>query len=122
VVEPALFDTVILIDFLKGIPQAREAVASYADRAISVITWMEVMAGATSEQESTTALFLSTFVNLPLTAAIAKQAVIVRRATKLKLPDAIILATAQVDKRLLLTRNTRDFRADRTSVHIPYQI
>ncbi len=45
----ALFDTNILIDYLNGIPQAREEVALYDDSAISIISWMEVMAGASEE-------------------------------------------------------------------------
>ena len=42
-----LFDTNILIDYLNGIPQAREVLTEYhANPAISAITWMEVMVGA----------------------------------------------------------------------------
>jgi hypothetical protein len=46
----------------------------------------------------------------------------VRKQRKLKLPDAIILATAQTADRLLITRNTRDFPADDPSVRIPYRL
>ena len=42
----ALFDTNILIDYLRGIPAAREELDRYETRAISVITWMEVLTGA----------------------------------------------------------------------------
>lgn len=121
-VGPALFDTVILIDFLNGVPQARKEVHRYADRAISLITWMEVMAGTEPDDEQATVLFLGTFVNLPITVAIARQAVKVRRQKKLKLPDAIILATAQVEKRILVTRNTRDFKDDGVSIATPYKL
>lgn len=41
----ALLDTNILIDFLNGVPQARDEIARYRRTAISIITWMEVMAG-----------------------------------------------------------------------------
>ncbi|MEO8737574.1 MAG: type II toxin-antitoxin system VapC family toxin [Edaphobacter sp.] len=121
-VGAALFDTVILIDFLNGVRQARKEIHRYPDRAISLITWMEVMAGAPSDQEQATALFLGTFINVAVTPAIARQAVQLRRQTKLKLPDAIILATAQVEKRVLLTRNTKDFKDDRLSVLVPYRL
>ena len=80
------------------------------------------MAGASPSQEQATALFLDTFDNLPLTNAIARQAVKVRQHTKLKLPDAIILATAQIEQRLLLTRNTRDFQENGPFIRIPYQL
>ena len=109
-VEPALFDTNILIDFLNGLPQARKEIACYRDRAVSVVTWMEVMTGLYPEQEDAMLLFLSDFELVSLSPAIAKQAELVRRETKLKSLDAIILASAQVEKRLLVTRNTRDFQ------------
>ena len=80
------------------------------------------MAGASPSQEQATALLLDTFDNLPLTNAIAKQAVKVRQHTKLKLPDAIILATAQIEQRSLLTRNTRDFQENGPFIRIPYQL
>ncbi len=42
----ALFDTNILIDQLNAMPEARKFRARFADKAISLVTWMEVMAGA----------------------------------------------------------------------------
>ena len=42
----SLFDTNILIDYLKGIPFAVAEIDGSASRAISVISWREVMAGA----------------------------------------------------------------------------
>jgi len=122
VVGPALFDTAILIDFLNGMREARREIDRYTDRAISLITWMEVMAGTKPDEEQVTALFLGTFVNLPVTDAVARQAVRIRKLKKLKLPDAIILATAQVEKRILVTRNTRDFKEDGVSVVTPYKL
>jgi hypothetical protein len=57
-----------------------------------------------------------------LTQAVAEQAFILRRDRKLKLPDAIILATAQVAGLLFVTRNTRDFSSSNPQIRIPYQI
>ncbi|SVK46695.1 Uncharacterised protein [Acinetobacter baumannii] len=46
VAQRALFDTNILIDYLNGIPQARDVLVEYhINPAISAITWMEVMVG-----------------------------------------------------------------------------
>ena len=45
-----------------------------------------------------------------------------RRTTKIKLPDAIILATAEVERRVLITRNTRDFLAGARGIRVPYTI
>ncbi|MGD0941435.1 MAG: type II toxin-antitoxin system VapC family toxin [Terracidiphilus sp.] len=117
-----LFDTNILIDYLSGISQARLELERYSNRAISVITWMEVMAGTTSVDEKQVRTFLLTFTLLPLTSEVAEQAVSLRRERKIKLPDAIIQATAQVEDRLLITRNTRDFPSRDPDVRVPYRI
>ena len=42
----ALFDTNILVDYLNAVPEARTELQRYTERAISIITWMEVMVGA----------------------------------------------------------------------------
>ena len=117
---PALFDTCILIDYLRGVAQARAECERLGDRAISIITWMEVLAGATEANESETREFLLNYQVLPVTQEIAEGAVGIRRSRKLKLPDAIIQATAEADGRVLVTRNTRDFPEGTAGVRIPY--
>ena len=47
----ALFDSNILIDFLNGIAAAKVELSLYESRAISVITWMEVLSGAPAMAE-----------------------------------------------------------------------
>ena len=117
----ALFDTNILIDYLSGLEAARQEIELYRDRAISVITWMEVMVGTAPEHETGTRALLASLQNLPITPAVAEAAVLLRKERKLKLPDAIILATAQTADRLLITRNTRDFPRSDATVRIPYR-
>lgn len=41
-----LFDSNILIDFLNGVKAAEDELSLYNDKAVSVITWIEVMSGA----------------------------------------------------------------------------
>jgi predicted nucleic acid-binding protein len=117
-----LFDTNILIDYLSGIPQARHEIEQYSGRAISIVTWMEVMAGTTPQDEKQIRAFLLTFTTLPLTAEVAERAFDLRRQRKIKLADAIIQATAQVEDRLLITRNTRDFPVRDPDIRIPYSL
>lgn len=117
-----LFDTNILIDYLNGIEQAKTELGRYADRAISLVTWMEVMVGATPETEGVVRNFLNGFVNLPIEDRVSNVAVVLRKKHKIKLPDAIVWATAQVNGRILVTRNTKDFAHDEPGVRIPYQI
>jgi predicted nucleic acid-binding protein len=119
--SPVLFDTCILIDYLHGIPQARAACDRSSDRAISIVSWMEVMAGATAANEDETREFLLNFQSLPLTPEIAERAVAIRRESKMKLPDAIIQATAEVEGRVLITRNTR-FTIGAARIDVPYTL
>jgi hypothetical protein len=117
-----LFDTNILIDYLSGVPQARLEIERYPQRAISTITWMEVMAGTTAKDEKQIRAFLLNFSVLPVIAEVAERAFVLRRQRKIKLPDAIIQASAQEEDRLLITRNTRDFPGQDPDVRIPYRL
>ena len=121
----ALFDTNILIDYLNGIPAAKTELDRYTgkdDKAISVITWMEVMVGTMPETEQVTRSFLASFQSLPIDTQVASRSVEIRKTHKIKLPDAIVWATAQVNDRILVTRNTKDFAEDEPGVRVPYRL
>jgi predicted nucleic acid-binding protein len=118
----ALFDTNILVDYLNAVPQARTELQRYTEKAISIVTWMEVMVGATGEVEDATRGFLSSFDVVALDAEIAERAVSLRRTHHVKLSDAIIWATAQAHAMLLVTRNTKDFAAGDPGVRMPYRL
>jgi hypothetical protein len=119
---PVLFDTNILIDYLRGIPQARAECDRHSDRAVSIISWMEVMAGSTAANEGDARFFLQNFQTVPLGADVAERAFLLRRSNRIKLPDAIIQATAEAGGRVLVTRNTRDFPAGTPGVRTPYTL
>ena len=53
----ALFDTNILIDYLNAVPQARAELSLHPDKAISIITWMEVMVGAEPDSKGRRGIF-----------------------------------------------------------------
>ena len=106
-----LFDTNILIDHLNGITKATREITRSKNPAISVITWIEVMTGAASAgEEAILRAFLSNFQYLEMTREVAERAAAIRRQKRLKMPDAIILATAEAGGRQLVTRNLRIFR------------
>ncbi|MCS2151216.1 type II toxin-antitoxin system VapC family toxin [Scandinavium goeteborgense] len=119
----ALFDTNILIDLFSGRSEAMDTIERYAlQRAISLVTWMEVMVGARKyHQEIQTRIALSVFEVIDISKEIAEKSVLIRLEHGMKLPDAIILATAQVHRRCLLTRNTKDF-AGISGVVTPYTL
>ena len=83
---------------------------------------MEVMTGAkTAVDEEVRRAFLGHFRLLPLSAQIAEEAVALRRKHRLKLPDAIIWATAKSESCLLVSRNTKDFPKGQPGVRFPYR-
>ncbi len=62
--------------------------------------------------------------NVPLSGLpgpLARRAISIRREHRLKLPDAIVWASALGANALLVTRNTKDFPRDEPSVRFPYQ-
>ncbi len=118
----ALFDTNILIDYLSGVEAARAELARYGGKAISIVTWMEVMVGAHSEVEHATRAFLSGFHLIGLDETVADRAVSVRKLHRVKLPDAIVWASAQISGALLVTRNTKDFPANDPGIRHPYTL
>ena len=118
-----LFDTNILIDYLSGAKPARRELSKHETVAVSIITWIEVMVGAANEEEQAVLRsFLLRFRVLPLSEEVATQAVTIRRASRLRLPDAIIWATARSHDLLLVTRNTKDFKPNEPGVRIPYRL
>ncbi len=118
----ALLDSNILVDHLKGYPQATAEIERYASPAISIVTWIEVMVGVSEGAEERTRLFLERFSVIGLNGDVAERAVMLRRSHRLKLPDAVIWASAQATGRLLVSRNTKDFPIDDPGVRVPYRL
>jgi predicted nucleic acid-binding protein len=117
----AVFDTNILIDYLNGIEAAKAELARYSVRQISIITFIEVMVGAKSaDEENAIRGFLATFEVLELSAAIAQEAILIRQQLRLKIPDAIVYATARTQGCLLVSRNSKELKLDWPDIRIPY--
>jgi hypothetical protein len=118
-----LFDTNILIDHLNGVARATRELKRSADPAISMITWIEVMTGAsTQDEEAILRAFLLNFQCLPVSSVVAERAAGVRRQMRIKMLDAIILATSEVVGRVLVTRNVKDFPSGVRGVKVPYKV
>ncbi|MFV8833340.1 type II toxin-antitoxin system VapC family toxin [Aquisalimonas sp. APHAB1-3] len=120
----ALFDTNILIDYLNGIDEARIELGRHQSRAISIVTWMEVLVGAKDENEEHVIRgFLAGFQVIELDGSIAEKAITLRQQqNRIRLPDAIIQASAETQNALLVTRNTKDFEATHPGIRIPYTL
>ena len=117
----AIFDTNILIDFLTGRDEAQQEIDRYTRRGISIVTWMELQIGSRNDDEGDVIdLFLREFRVIEISRQVARRAVEIRRRTRVRLPDAIIWATAQLESAQLVTRNRKDFPANDPHVRIPY--
>ncbi len=117
----ALFDTNILIDYLNGSESSQKELASYRHRLISIVTWMEMLAGSRNAEEADVIeMFLRDFRVVDLTRGVAREAVEIRRTHRMKLPDAVIWASARAESVLLVTRNIKDFPKDHVGVRVPY--
>lgn len=107
-----LIDTNVIIDFsvmrlpLKGTEFLLKVIRSGS--AISVITEMELLGFSNVPREMDE--FVETSTIFQLDQRVVRQTVAIRKKQKIKLPDAIIAATALVHGLTLITRNTKDFQ------------
>ena len=114
------FDTNIVIDWLKRKPQGIAELARYKGHRMSRIVWTEVLAGEALDARDTVRQALANFDVVEIDARIAMAAADIRYRSRMKLMDAYILATAQVNGAILITRNTKDFPAEMPNIRVPY--
>lgn len=120
-------DANILIDaLLDHIPAQRELIRivnSGARMWVSRMVWIEVLSKGSDEVVREAQQFLGRFGLDEIDDEIALRAAALRRERpRLKTPDAVILATAQIRGRVLVTRNIKDFPAEMPGIRVPYQL
>lgn len=121
------FDANIVIDALAGYAPARSEIRRATEgggRAwVSRMVWIEVLSKGSGEALRRTEILLSGFGVDEIDAEIAGRAAALRRdRPRLKSPDAIILATAMLRGRVLVTRNIKDFPANMPGIRVPYTL
>ena len=121
------FDANIVIDALAGFPLARaeiqRAVALGQRPWISRMAWIEVLSKGNDIMVRDAEAFLARFGLDEIDDEISRRAAALRRERpRLKSPDAIILATAQIRGRVLITRNIKDFPAEMPGIRVPYTL
>lgn len=119
------FDANIVTDALGGYEPARgeirRAIGLNTRVWISRMVWLEVMSKGPGAIVRDAEAFLSGFGIDEVDAEIASRAAALRRERpRLKSPDAIILASAMVRGRVLVTRNIKDFPANMPGIRVPY--
>ncbi len=111
-----LIDSNVVIEFLGGsLPSSSsmfiENVIYQNLHYLSVINKIEILGfkGSTSELN-----LLEEFINesnlIPLSEDVVRMTILLRKTLRIKLPDAIIAASALSNDLILLTRNTKDFK------------
>lgn len=117
------FDSNILIDALNGNPVAHGEIARVDRPCISRVTWIEVLSKERGGTLAAIERFLGGFSIDEVDARIAAHAAALRRERRaLKLADAVILASAQVNHRILVTRNIKDFPANMPGIRVPHYL
>ena len=110
-----LFDSDIIIDFLRGNKGARRVMSSIKDADLpccSVITVAEIRAGMREAEEEVTMSLLGSLDILSIDKNIAQLAGDLKRKTRqqqLELDDCFIAATAIEHQAILITHNSKHY-------------
>jgi len=72
------------------------------------------------DEEQVVRAFLQEFRLIEFSSPVMELSVIIRRMKKMKLPDAIIAASAVHHDLILVTRNTKDFRGTAVKTFDPF--
>lgn len=109
-----LIDTNVVIGYLSNqLPPSSASAIDKLPGIISVITRIELLGwyNATLIQWSKLQPFVDNAQIYNLSEEIIQQTIALRQQYKIKLPDAVVAATAIVHNHILLIRNTDDFKS-----------
>jgi len=119
--EKALFDSNVVI-YLSKRELSRDYIDQFDDIRISVITYMEILGFRfrSEQEENLVNELVGLFETVFISPAIADKVIEIRKNYTIKLPDAIIAATAICENLSLVTRNISDFRDIGVSLIDPF--
>lgn len=106
-----ILDTNIIIHLSYGELNMTDLFSSGDNLCISAISYMEALGYPfkTKKDESFVRMLCNSFDLIDLTKPIIEKTIEIRKKAKIKLPDAIIAASALVNKATLVTVNVKDF-------------
>lgn len=112
-----LLDTNVLIDAFAGRADSVRAITSARTANLewigySAVTRLEVLGfpGLNAADESGLRNLLAQFSEAPIDEAVIERAIEIRKSIRIKIPDALVAATALIYEATLVTRNTGDFK------------
>lgn len=121
-----IVDSNILIDFLKGKPEASQFIIQFDPILTSVVVVSELYAGIISKKElrELTSFLENSIEQIPITEQIAKEAGLLRmrfgKSHGLRLPDAFIAATAIVNNIPVASLDKKHFSILTDDLVVPY--
>jgi len=110
-----ILDTNVLIYFSNGLLNKNPQISNIFNESfnISIITKIEYLGWAgfrgSSEQYNKAYEFINNSFIFYIDDEIAEETISLRQKTSIKTPDAIIAATAKINKLILVTSNEKDF-------------
>jgi hypothetical protein len=118
----ALIDTSLMLDYLKGDRRAVHALEPYGHCAISVVTWLELMALSPPELLERTRGFLRSFERLSVSEAVADEALrLMHGHAGLPFHRALTWGTARLNQMPYVTVDASCIAKDDRNVVVPYR-
>lgn len=111
-----LLDSNLIVYHLSGSNEASEIIRKHVDSvSISAVTRIEVLGFSfpSSEAERKATNFINALLTHQISPQIVERTISLRKQFRIKIPDALIAATALCHQLTLVTRNSNDFE------HIP---
>src|SRR5665213_2052832 len=111
-----LLDSNILIDALAGLPHGARVLREARQRTevsviYSAITRIEVLGfpNLSEQEEAAVRRLLNGFEEVPISNAVIERTIQIRKSVRIKIPDALIAASAEIFQASVVTRNSADF-------------
>ncbi len=115
-------DTNILVGFFQGVVPIRHALERFDRLVVPAMTYAEFMAGLPDQKlrDASDQAIESLFEVIQSSKSICLEAAEIRRRIRLKMPDAMIYATARVGGGTLITLD-KDFDKSWPDIYVPYE-
>ena len=112
-----LLDSNVLIDALAGLPHGVRVLQEARKRPevsviYSAITRIEVLGfpNLSEQEEAAIRRLLNEFEEIAVSSVVVERTIQIRKLVRIKIPDALIAASADTAQAVVVTRNTGDFQ------------